>query len=85
MLAIATIAETDLIAAMPRRFVARHGARFGVVNVEAPLRLRASTCAVVPKVALADAGVAWLFDVLGEAVQVRGAKTKRRTEARAAS
>jgi hypothetical protein len=48
--------------------------------------LRAFTIkAAVPKVALMDAGLAWLFDVLGEAVQGRGAKAKRRPQARAAS
>ena len=84
--ALATVAETDLIAAMPRRFVAMHAARFAVVSREVPLRLRAFTIkAAVPKVALMDAGLAWLFDVMGEAVQGRGAKAKRRPEARAAS
>ena len=59
-----------LIAAMPRRFVAMHAARFAVVSRELPLRLRTfSIQAVVPKVALMDAGLAWLFDVLGEAAQ----------------
>jgi hypothetical protein len=37
---LAIVAETDLIAAMPRRFVAMHAARFGVVSREVPLRLR---------------------------------------------
>ena len=39
MFALAVISETDLISALPRRFVAMHGARFGVLGVEAPLRL----------------------------------------------
>ena len=84
--ALATVAETDLIAAMPRRFVAMHAARFAVVSREVPLSLRAFTIkAAVPKVALMDAGLAWLFNAMGEAVQGRGGKTKRRAEARAAS
>ena len=85
--ALAAVAETDLIAAMPRRFVAMHAARFAVVSREVPLRLRTfSIQAAVPKVALMDAGLAWLFDALGEAAQGgRGAKAKRRAEARAAS
>ena len=37
---LATVADTDLIAAMPRRFVAMHAARFGVIAREVPLRLR---------------------------------------------
>ena len=32
MFALAVIAETDLISALPRRFVAMHGARFEVVG-----------------------------------------------------
>jgi DNA-binding transcriptional LysR family regulator len=67
--ALATIAESDLIGAMPRRFVAMHAARFGVVAREMPLRLRKySIRAVVPKVALMDEGLAWLFDELRAAV-----------------
>lgn len=66
---LATVAETDLIAAMPRRFVALHGARFAVVSRELPLPMRKfSIRAAAPKVALMDAGLAWLFDQLREAV-----------------
>lgn len=70
MMALAVIAETELISALPRRFVAMHGERFGVVGVEAPLplgpfRLRA----VAPKVAMMDGGIAWLFGVLAETRQ----------------
>jgi DNA-binding transcriptional LysR family regulator len=85
--ALATVAETDLISTMPRRFVAMHAARFAVVSREVPLRLRAFTIkAAVPKVALMDSGLAWLFDVMGEAVQgSRGAKVRRRAEAHVAS
>jgi len=83
--AIVTVAETDLIAAMPRRFVAMHAARFAVVSREVPLRLRSfSIKAAVPKVALMDAGLAWLFDVVGEAVEgERGARDKRQAQVRA--
>jgi methanogenic corrinoid protein MtbC1 len=34
MFALAIIAESDLVSAFPRRFVAAHGSRFGVVAVE---------------------------------------------------
>ena len=84
---LASLAETDLIATMPRRFVAMHAARFAVVSREVPLRLRAfSITAAVPRAALMDAGLAWLFEVMCGAVQGgRGAQTKRRAEARIAS
>jgi DNA-binding transcriptional LysR family regulator len=83
---LATVAESDLIAAMPRRFVAMHAARFGVVSKEVPLRLRTfSIRAAVPKVALMDAGLAWLLDVLREAFEgERGARDKPRAKVRAA-
>lgn len=70
MLALALIAQTDFVAAMPRSFVAMHAARFGVTSVEAPLpfdRFRIS--AIAPRVAMMDAGIAWLFGLLGGAWQ----------------
>lgn len=65
MLALALIAETDLVAALPSRFIALHGRRFDVVGVTPPLRLpRFHLSAMVPRVALMDAGLAWLLDEL---------------------
>lgn len=65
MFALAVVAETDLITALPRRFAARHARRFGVVRREAPLPLgRFRLTAIVPRVAMMDAGLAWLFDRL---------------------
>jgi len=70
MFALAVIAETDLISALPRRFVAMYARRFGVVGLEAPLSLgRFRLNAVTPKVAMMDMGLAWLFDLLGRAEQ----------------
>jgi DNA-binding transcriptional LysR family regulator len=80
MMGLATIAESDLITALPRRFLAMHGARFGVVGTAPPLRLpRFRIRAVTPQVALMDAGLAWLFEALRDAVAVettRGGKRK---------
>jgi DNA-binding transcriptional LysR family regulator len=65
MFALASIAETDLITALPRRFAARHAPLFGIVTVEAPLPLgRFRLTAIAPKAAMMDAGLAWFFDVL---------------------
>jgi DNA-binding transcriptional LysR family regulator len=65
MFALAITAETDLISALPRRFVAMHAGRFGVVGLDAPLPLpRFRLNAVAPKVAMMDAGLKWLFDLL---------------------
>lgn len=65
MLALALVAETDLIAALPRRLVALHAARFRLAVTEAPLPLRRDPIrAVTSKAAMMDAGVAWLFGTL---------------------
>lgn len=70
MSALAVLAETDIIAALPRRFVSVHGPCFGVVGAEAPLPLVHSRIrAVCSSAALMDAGVAWMFDLLRKAVQ----------------
>ncbi len=65
MFALAVIADSDLISALPRRFVAMHGARFGVVGIEAPVPLTTFRLhAVAPKVAMMDMGLRWLFDLI---------------------
>ncbi len=65
MLALDQLAKSDLIATLPRRFVAQNAARFGLVSVELPVRRKPDTLyAVTTKAALRDDGVAWLRDVL---------------------
>ncbi len=65
MFALAIVADTDLVAALPRRFVAMHAARFRVVAVEAPLALPTFQLnAVAPAAAMMDAGLAWLVGLL---------------------
>ena len=81
MFAVAIIAETDLIAALPRRFAALHAQRFGIVGVEAPLPLdRFRLKAVASKAALLDKGLAWLFGVLASTQP--GAKKPRKRPSR---
>jgi DNA-binding transcriptional LysR family regulator len=68
MFAFAVIADTDLIAALPRRFAAMHAPRFDVAIMDAPLPLAGfRLTAVAPKSAMTDAGLAWFFDLLAEA------------------
>jgi DNA-binding transcriptional LysR family regulator len=68
MLALAVLAETDLIAALPTGLLAVHGARFGLVGTKAPLPMRSFQLrAIAPKAAMMDAGVEWLFGLLDEA------------------
>lgn len=77
MYALAVIAGTDLISALPRRLVEMHAARFAVVARDMPLpAMRFSINAVVPKVAMGDAGLAWLFGALGEAQRARKASRR---------
>ena len=67
MFALAVLSGSDLISALPRRFVEMHAARFGVVGVEAPIPLGRFTLNIVtPQVAMRDAGIAWLVGMLGD-------------------
>lgn len=69
MFALAILGDTDLVSALPRRLVERHGGRFGVIAIDAPLPLgRFRLNAVASRAAMMDAGLAWLFGRLtGEA------------------
>jgi DNA-binding transcriptional LysR family regulator len=65
MFALAVIGETDLISAIPRLFAALHGARFGVISLDAPLPLGGFRInAIAPAAAMMDLGLAWLLDML---------------------
>jgi DNA-binding transcriptional LysR family regulator len=69
MLALPLVAESDMIAAVPRRFAAMHASRFGLDVKEAPLPLgRFQLNAVVSKAAMMDIGVSWLLQVIGSTV-----------------
>ncbi|HYG88516.1 MAG TPA: LysR family transcriptional regulator [Azospirillum sp.] len=66
MLALDLVSKTELIAVLPKRFVEMHARRFGVAITKLPLPLSPRPIlAVAPKVAMMDAGMVWLFDVLG--------------------
>lgn len=78
MFALAVLADTDLIAALPRKFVAAHGARFDIATAAPPVTLPAFRLTMVtPKVALNDAGIAWLADVLSSATGPKAKRKKR--------
>jgi DNA-binding transcriptional LysR family regulator len=65
MLALAVIADTDLIMAIPRHFVALHAQRFDLAVTEPPIHLGGDPLqAVASKAAMMDEGIAWLFGVL---------------------
>jgi DNA-binding transcriptional LysR family regulator len=65
--ALSVLTDTEMVSALPRRFIEIHGARFNVVAVKAPLPLpRFSINIVLPKVAMMDAGLAWMVQLLGQ-------------------
>jgi DNA-binding transcriptional LysR family regulator len=65
MMALAQLAESDLIATLPRHLVEQHAARFHLVARPMPFRWTAEPVRVVAsQAAMADAGIAWLFEVL---------------------
>jgi DNA-binding transcriptional LysR family regulator len=65
MQALAIVAESDLVAALPRQFVARHAARFKVVCSEPPAPLLSAPIrAIAPQVATTDGGLSWLLGAL---------------------
>ena len=67
MLALATVADSDLLAALPQSLLSRNAKRFGLQSVAAPLPLPSfQISAVATRAALMDAGVAWLFGTLSE-------------------
>ena len=78
MFALAVIAKTDLISALPRRFAAMYAARFGVVGLDGPLPLGSFRLnAVAPSAAMMDTGLAWLFNVIGKTEQAALKRHKR--------
>jgi DNA-binding transcriptional LysR family regulator len=65
MMALAQLAETDLIATLPRHLVMRHARRFGLDVAPVPLPWKKDPVRVVAsKAAMADAGIVWMFDAI---------------------
>ena len=63
--ALTVIADGDLVGTLPRTLVRVHGARFGVKALEPPLPFGPTRVRVVAtRAALADAGVAWLMELI---------------------
>ncbi len=70
MMALGAAAESDLLVALPRRFVAKHADRFEVISLPMPMPLSTSHIhAIAPRTALADGGMSWLFGLLEAAGQ----------------
>ncbi len=83
MFALAVLADTDLVAALPRGFVAQHGGRLGVVAVEPPVALgRLPLQLVTPRAAMMDAGVAWFAGLLAGVAAAAPARRRGRAARR---
>jgi DNA-binding transcriptional LysR family regulator len=83
MMALAQLAESDLIATLPRHLVEQHATRFHLVARPMPFRWTADPVRVVAsQAAMADAGIAWLFEVLTNCISTHSVTrltAKRRT------
>lgn len=65
MMALAHLAKSDMIAALPRRLVASEAHRFGLVSAELPFKRKPDQIrAVATRAAMMDDGVAWFMHVL---------------------
>lgn len=85
MFALAVLAETELISALPRRFVELHAARFGIASVNPPLPLgRFAMNITAPQAAMRDEGVAWLARLLQTSMDIAIDKTSGRSGSRLA-
>ncbi|WP_105432030.1 MULTISPECIES: LysR family transcriptional regulator [Neorhizobium] len=66
MQAIAVLADTELVCALPRHFVQMFETTFGIECVDAPVEFgRFKMSLVVPKAALSDPGIDWLVNTIG--------------------
>jgi DNA-binding transcriptional LysR family regulator len=69
MLAFLMAAATDLVAGVPESLARDQAARFGLVATPLPLDLDVTPlAAVITRAAHADAGIAWLMDLVVEAM-----------------
>ncbi|MBL0727289.1 LysR family transcriptional regulator [Piscinibacter sp. HJYY11] len=76
--ALAVIADTDLVCALPARFAAAYADRFGIVVVDSPTPLGQFRLNIVtPEVALMDAGIAWFVNRLEESAAGPAARLSR--------
>ncbi|MCW2319292.1 DNA-binding transcriptional LysR family regulator [Rhodoblastus acidophilus] len=72
MMALMQLAESDLIATLPRHLVARYAARFNLTTCPVPLPWTPDPVRVVAaKSAMVDAGIAWLFETMSRCFETR--------------
>lgn len=83
MMALAQLAESDFIGTLPRHLVERHAARFDLVMRPVPFPWTPDPVRVVAsRAAMADAGVAWLFETVARCMgPTRPIASRRRASA----
>lgn len=78
LLALAALSDSDLLAAVPKTLAERHAKRFGIASTRAPLPFRRwQLRVIVPTVALADAGLLWLFQTVQRALPGATGRARR--------
>jgi DNA-binding transcriptional LysR family regulator len=71
MMALAQLAESDLIATLPRHLVKRHAARFHLVTRAVPISWTPDPVRVIAsQAAMADPGISWLFKTIARSIGV---------------
>jgi len=69
MMALVQLAESDLIATLPRHLVERHAARFNLVTRPVPLPWTPDPVRIIAsQAAMADVGIAWLFETMARCI-----------------
>ena len=69
------------LSVVPRRLVQHHGARFGLIAAELPLKRTYDPIqAITTKAALMDAGVAWLMEAVAECTKEQPTPRLRRRQ-----
>jgi DNA-binding transcriptional LysR family regulator len=80
MMALAQLAESDLIATLPRHLVAQHAKRFHLVARPMPFRWTADSVRIVTsRAAMADAGIVWLFEILTSCINRHSMRRSKAT------
>ena len=68
-MAVAAIAASDLVGALPRRFAMEAARTFALQLIEPPFLMgSADLNAITPRVAVSDQGLAWLVETIAEAL-----------------
>jgi DNA-binding transcriptional LysR family regulator len=82
LLALAAVAETDLVFAAAEAPLRSQAERFGLIIVRVPLPIPNDAIrAIVPQSALGDPGITWLIEQVSRAVEPVESSPKRRRRA----